>query len=82
MTNTEGELPPHILEIIRRGQAEGVTFSIDHRRQHRVSAIHWRRGERTVPNALAEAIIANVHGPMDLELDGHRYVIGPVHEDR
>ena len=76
-------MPDDIRERIEQGWRDGVTYSVDLHagtRPHTVTAIHWRLGPGpyAVPNVLAESIIKHVHGAMEIELDGHRYVIRPA----
>lgn len=76
-------VPPEISEIISRGLKEGVSLEIDWEeeiqgrsaRNKWVKSIHWHPGD---PNKLAESIIKHCNRPIELELDGHKYVIAPV----
>jgi hypothetical protein len=65
-------LPPELVARIEEDNRKGIYYGMD-RLTRKTTKIFWRPGD---PNALAEAIIENVNeGPMDLELDGHRYTI-------
>jgi hypothetical protein len=76
------DLDPKLRKLIKRQRRDGITLSVnwhdrdvESRRPLKVTAIHWRPGKR---NALAKAIIKDCHGPLALDLDGHRYVIWPA----
>lgn len=73
-------LPPELEEQFAEQKRKGISFTINWRAPRdadtfgEVTEIHWRPGE---PNALAAAIIKDVHRPMRLSLDGHKFIIVP-----
>lgn len=67
------QLPPEIAAALDTAMREGVYFKRPIRGKG-TKSIGWRSD---TPNALARAIINNVHDRQELELDGHKYWIEP-----
>lgn len=71
----EEQLPSYILNAIEEGRRDGVTYSVERKHSHVVTAIHWKPGD---PNKLAESIVKHTHWPLPLDLDGHYYLVIPT----
>jgi hypothetical protein len=71
MTMETEQLPPHIEDLLRRQERNGVYTT--HRPRGRITGIFWRPGD---PNILAQQIISYVGDEeITLTLDGHKFLI-------
>lgn len=76
-------LPSDLRERIEKNLRSGVTLgagkSGDKDFLRKVASIHWRPGPGPYaqPNELAAMIIKHVKSEMELELDGHYYLVRP-----
>lgn len=79
------EMPQWLIDDVEKSLDDGVFLRPagfrTREERRKIIAISWRRGlpERpSKPNALAEMIIDRCKGPMELDLDGHKFRIEPV----
>lgn len=81
--STSPELPQWLIDRISKSIDNGVFLRMAHHHTPEgwrdLSAIVWRPGK---PNELARIIIKHCDQSMELELDGHKFRIEPVHESQ